>query len=64
MAFIWDDSIWQFIDEEDEYDAKRFVLVRKLFVTPNIKIENNNINHGSVCTYYLLFFFMLMDFLD
>lgn len=41
MSFIWDDSTWKFVDEKDEYDAKRFVLVRKLFVTPNNEIEYN-----------------------
>lgn len=41
MAFIWDDSTWKFVDEADEYDAKRFVLVRKLFVTPNIVIDGS-----------------------
>lgn len=34
MPFIWDDNKWLMLDEEDEYDKTRFVIVRKLFVTP------------------------------
>lgn len=34
MTFIWNDYMWKFIDEEDSYDEKNFVVVRKLFVTP------------------------------
>lgn len=34
MTFIWNDYTWKFIDEEDSYDRKSFVIARKLFVTP------------------------------
>lgn len=35
MPFIWDDNLYHFVDDEDEYDKSRFVIVRKLFVTLN-----------------------------
>lgn len=34
MTFIWNDYTWKYIDVEDSYDEKSFVIVRKLFVTP------------------------------
>lgn len=36
MPFIWDDQEYQVVDEQKEYDKRRFVIARKLFVTPNI----------------------------
>lgn len=35
MAFIWDDNKYFLVDDEDEYDRSRYVVARKLFVTPN-----------------------------
>lgn len=35
MPFIWDDNQYHFVDDEDEYDKNRFVVVRKLFITLN-----------------------------
>lgn len=35
MPFIWDDERYSWVDEDEKYDKKRFVVVRKLFVTPN-----------------------------
>lgn len=35
MPFIWDDHYYYYLkDMEEEYDKSRFVIVRKLFVTP------------------------------
>lgn len=35
MPFIWDDNQYHFVDDEDEYEKNRFVIVRKLFVMLN-----------------------------
>lgn len=35
MPFIWDDNKYLFVDDEDEYDKDRFVIVRKIYVTLN-----------------------------
>ncbi|XP_031623779.1 uncharacterized protein LOC116341063 [Contarinia nasturtii] len=43
MPFIWDDNEYQFIDDEDEYDKHRFVIVRKLFIS--LKNEDSQENH-------------------
>lgn len=35
MPFIWDDNQYFLKDDEDTWDKSRFVIARKLFVTPN-----------------------------
>lgn len=43
MPIIWDDQKYQLVDEQEEYDKKRFVIARKLFVelnTSNNKVSN------------------------
>lgn len=35
MPFIWDDLDYMMIDETEKYDRSRFVIARKLFVTPS-----------------------------
>lgn len=42
MPFIWDDAIYRVVDDKKEYDKKRFVIVRKLFVRPNTKWQKIN----------------------
>lgn len=48
MTFIWNDYTWRFIDEEDSYDQKCFVIVRKLFVTPVLSTRIQDDEHLSV----------------
>lgn len=43
MPFVWDDQNYYLKDEEEEYDKSRFVIVRKLFVTP--RTSNNNVSN-------------------
>lgn len=52
MPFIWDDSIYFMVSDKKEYDKKRFVIVRKLFVRPRSMIigSDNDINVSkSIC---------------
>lgn len=35
MPFIWDDATWMFIDNDEDYDKNRFVLVKKLYLRLN-----------------------------
>ncbi|XP_031634994.1 uncharacterized protein LOC116348224 [Contarinia nasturtii] len=35
MPFICDDINWRYVDEEDQYDKSRYVVVRKLHITLN-----------------------------
>lgn len=46
MSFIWDDEQYMLIDEEEEYDKRRFFITRKLFVTP--KTSNNDVSDSFV----------------
>lgn len=34
MPFIWDDQKYLMVSEQEDYNKNRFVIVRKLFVTP------------------------------
>lgn len=34
MPFIWNDSEWMLVDDDDPYDKNSFVVVRKLRVNP------------------------------
>lgn len=35
MPFICDDIEWKYVDEEDQYDKNRYIVVRKLQITLN-----------------------------
>lgn len=39
MPFIWDDGKYLLVDELEQYDKSRFVIARKLFVTPTLRNE-------------------------
>lgn len=42
MPFIWDDEKHLLVGEQEEYDKKRFVITRKLFVTK--KTSSNQVS--------------------
>lgn len=44
MPFIWDDNQYFLVDDEDEYDRSRFVIARKLFITPNKEDSESMVN--------------------
>lgn len=51
MPFIWDDYRWDFVDDEDEYDKKRFVVARKLFITASKDQLNDDESEVSISTF-------------
>ncbi|XP_055297566.1 uncharacterized protein LOC129566055 [Sitodiplosis mosellana] len=56
MPFIWDDSEWMLIDNEDSYDKSRFVVARKLCVRPTqLDVANEGFSIESIRRHFRKF---------
>lgn len=58
MPFIWDDYEWKILEDDEEYDKDRFVIVRKLFVrrksSSEVSLENHQIIINVKIEHWLL----------
>lgn len=60
MPFVYDNSSWKLIDDEEPYDEERFFVVKKLHIVPTkhfvVRIENDAKSVHIVQPIYMCFY--------